>query len=287
LVLPIAAARGVREGANDKADSEKNINEAKPFLAPFPAVPLSGKGECAEVFDTLKWRQVQHFSAKTAFSLPLASRSNTRQTGSMTAQPQQRPMSLEEFERFEEASPIKHEFWNGTLIAMAGGTNNHTIICGKIFAAAERALYRKPCRARTSEQRVRIGSANAEYYPDALIFCPPARLTGKGDRILLNPKVIFEVLSESTAEKDRGEKSLAYRSCPSITDYILVSQDRILVEHLRRVEGGWFLQSFNSLEDSLAFPDLEIALPLSEIYDELELPSALFLVEETNQTFED
>jgi len=205
----------------------------------------------------------------------------------MTAQAQVSPMSLEEFEQFEETSPVKHEFWNGTLIAMAGGTNNHTIICGNIFGAAKNALSGKPCRARSSEQRVRIESANAEYYPDALVFCPPARLTGKGDRILLNPKVIFEVLSESTAEKDRGEKSLSYRSCPSITDYILVSQDRILVEHFHRVKGGWFLQSFNSLEDSLSFPDVEIALPLSEIYDELELPSALFLVEESDQTFEE
>lgn len=213
--------------------------------------------------------------------------SNKRQTENMTAQPQLRPMSREEFEQFEELSPVKHEFCNGIITAMAGGTNNHTVICGKIFAAAERALLRKPCRARTSEQRVRIESTNAEYYPDALIFCPPARLTGRGDRILLNPKVVFEVLSESTEQKDRGEKSLAYRSCPSITDYILVSQDRILIEHLHRVKGGWFLQSFNSLEDSLSFLDLEIALPLSEIYDELELPSALFLVEETSQTFEE
>jgi len=213
--------------------------------------------------------------------------SNKRQTENMTAQPQLRPMSLEEFEAFEELSPVKHEFWNGTLITMAGGTNNHTIICGNIFGAAKNALNGKRCRARSSEQRVRIEPANSEYYPDALIFCPPARLTGKGDRILLNPKVIFEVLSESTEQKDRGEKSLAYRSCPSITDYILVSQDRILVEHLHRVKGGWFLQSFNSLEDSLSFLDLEIALPLSEIYDELELPSALFLVEENSQTFEE
>lgn len=205
----------------------------------------------------------------------------------MTAQPQQRPMSPEEFEAFEELSPVKHEFWNGTLIAMAGGTDNHSIICGNIFASAKNALNGKRCRARTSEKMVRIESANAEYYPDALIFCPPARLTGKGNRILLNPKVIFEVLSESTAQKDRGIKFEVYRACESITDYVLVSQDRILVEHFRRVEGGWFLQSFNSLEDSLSFPDLEISLPLSEIYDELELPSALFLVEETNQTFEE
>jgi len=205
----------------------------------------------------------------------------------MTAQLQQRPMSLEEFEAFEEVSPARHEFWNGTLIAMAGGTDNHSIICNNIAGATRDLLKGKPCRARNSEKIVRIGSANAEYYPDALIFCPPAQLIGKGDRLLLNPKVIFEVLSESTERRDRGIKFHVYQLCPSITDYVLVSQNRILVEHFRRVEEGWIFRSFNSLEDSLSFPDLEIALPLSEIYDELELPSALFLVEESDQTFEE
>lgn len=205
----------------------------------------------------------------------------------MTAQPQQRPMSLEEFEQFEETSPVKHEFWNGVVVERQGESEAHTVICGNIAGTAMSALKGKQSRARTSEQMVYIGPTNSQHYPDAVIFCPPAQFAEKGDRLLLNPKVIFEVLSESTAEKDRGIKFEAYRSCPSITDYILVSQDRILVEHYRRVEGGWFSQGFNSLEDSLSFPDLEIALPLSEIYDELELPSALFLVEETNQTFED
>lgn len=205
----------------------------------------------------------------------------------MNAQRQTIFLSPEEFHEFEETSPIKHEYWNGTVVAMAGGTDNHSIICNNIAGATRQLLKDKPCRARNSEKMVRIESANAQYYPDALIFCPPGQFAGKGDRVLLNPKVIFEVLSDSTEKKDRGAKFRVYRACESITDYVLVSQDRVLVEHFRRVEEGWLLRSFNSLEDSLSFPDCEIALPLSEIYDELELPSALFLVEEMNQTFDE
>lgn len=205
----------------------------------------------------------------------------------MNAQRQTVFLSPEEFHEFEDNSPIKHEYWNGTLVAMAGGTDNHSIICGNIAGAARELLKGKPCRARNSEKSVRIESANTEYYPDALIFCPPGRFRGRGDRVLLNPKVIFEVLSESTEKKDRGLKFQVYRACESITDYVLVSQDRVLVEHYHRMEEGWFLRSFNSLEDSLRFPDMDIALPLSEIYDELELPSALLLLDEMNQTFDE
>lgn len=202
----------------------------------------------------------------------------------MNAQRQTVFLSPEEFHEFEENSPIKHEFWNGIPVAMAGGSDNHSIICNNIAGAARQLLKGKPCRARNSEKMVRIESANAECYPDALIFCPPGRFKGKGDRVLLNPKVIFEVLSDSTERIDLGLKFQVYRACESITDYVLVSQDRVGVEHFQRVEGGWFLRSFNSLEDSIQFPDLDVALPLSEIYDELELPSALLLMDEMNQT---
>ncbi len=205
----------------------------------------------------------------------------------MNAQLQPGVVSPEEFHEFEENSDAKHEYWNGVVVERALASEVHTIIGGNIACATRNALRGKQCCARSSEQMVRIESANAEYYPDALIFCPPGRFAGKDDRVLLNPKVIFEVLSPSTESKDCGSKFRVYRACESITDYVLVSQDRVLVEHFQRVEGGWFLRSFNSLEDSLQFPDCEVALPLSEIYDELELPSALLLLEEMNQNLEE
>jgi len=202
----------------------------------------------------------------------------------MNAPLSQNFLSPAQFEEFEEQSATKHDYWNGAIVERQGESDAHTVICGNIAGTAMNALKGKPCRARSSEKMVRIEAANAEFYPDALIFCPPAQLYGKGNRALLNPEVIFEVLSESTEKKDRGAKFRNYRACPSITDYVLVSQDRILVEHFRRVEGGWFLRAFNEMDDLLDFPDLEISLPLREIYDELELPSALFDVDEMSQT---
>ena len=196
----------------------------------------------------------------------------------MSAQRQVETWTEAQYWALEEASPLKHEFINGQPFEMSGGTYNHTTICGNVFASARARLRGKPCRARSSEQKIKSEKSGNTFYPDAVIFCPPARFVGKGDHTLLTPTVIFEVLSPSTEATDRGGKFAAYRQIETLTDYVLIEPERIFVDHYRRTPEGWLLKNYTRRTDALHFPDLEIELPLDEIYDELDVPEALLLV---------
>ncbi|RYX81753.1 Uma2 family endonuclease [bacterium] len=194
----------------------------------------------------------------------------------MTAQPNPHYITEEEYRDGEEISTIKHEWLDGQVYAMAGGTFNHATICGNAFAAAKAALRGKACKARSSELRVKIESNGQEVYPDAVIFCPPSRFVGKGDSTLLTPKVIFEVLSESTEKYDRQRKFVLYQTIETLEEYVLIEQDRIWVDHYRRVGEDWLYRSYNERSSILKLQSVAIEIPLDDIYDELELPESLF-----------
>lgn len=196
----------------------------------------------------------------------------------MAAQLKTAFISEQEYYEGEEGSPVKHEWFDGEVFAMAGGGFNHTKICGNVHSVAKAALRGRPCSAHNGEQRVKIEATGLRTYPDTVIFCPPARFEGSNAHTLLTPKVIFEVLSESTERYDRGDKFRAYAQIETLTDYVLIDQNRITVEHFRRTPDGWLLNSYIRRADVLALPDLEIELPLDLIYEELELPDALLLM---------
>lgn len=196
----------------------------------------------------------------------------------MSAQKQIEFISEQEYFDGEEISPTKHEYFNGEVFAMAGGGYNHTTICTNLAAAAKSALRGRPCKARSGEQRVKVEASGLNTYPDAVIFCPPARFEGSNDHTLLTPKVVFEVLSDSTEKYDRGDKFRAYAQIPTLTDYVLIDQHRVTVEHFRRTPDGWLLNSYLHRDDVLRLEDLEIDLPLDLIYEELELPEIPLLM---------
>ena len=196
----------------------------------------------------------------------------------MSAQLQLETWTEEEYLAMEEKSEVRHELIYGIPYAMAGGTFNHTTVCSNLVRHTMNRLSGKPCRARSSEQKVKVKKSGNTFYPDAVIFCPPSRFEGKGDQILLTPTVIFEVLSPSTAEYDRTDKFKDYRSIETLTDYVLIEPNRIFVDHFRRQSDGWLLRNYTLRADVLLFPDLDIELPLEEIYDELDVPESLQLV---------
>ena len=178
----------------------------------------------------------------------------------------------------EANSPEKHEFIGSKITAMAGGTRNHTRICGNVFGAVNNLLRGKPCDVHTSEQKVKSERSGNTYYPDAVIFCPPSRWTGTGDHTLLTPTVIFEVLSPATERNDRGSKFRAYQQIESLTDYVLIEAEQISVDHYRRTPEGWLLRTYTKRGDVLSFPDLDIELPVADIYESLDVPEALYLI---------
>ena len=193
----------------------------------------------------------------------------------MSAQHQLETWTEKEYWELEERSEVKHEFINGQPYAMAGGTFNHTKICTNISVFAVSRLRGKPCSAHNSEQKVKSENSGNIFYPDAVIFCPPSRFIGKGDHTLLTPTVIFEVLSPSTEATDRGGKFAAYRQIDSLTDYVLIEPERVFVDHYCLTPEGWLLRDYTRRADRLRFPDLDIELPLDELYDELDVPEAL------------
>lgn len=177
-----------------------------------------------------------------------------------------------EFLEWEERQEAKHEYFNGRIYAMSGGSNRHAVICTNVTTATSNRLRGKPCRAVGSEQRVKIEETGLLTYPDASIYCPPSRFEGKDDCNLLTPTVLFEVLSPSTARFDQGNKFEHYKLIPTLRDYVLVHQTRAQVDHFHRHENGWLLVTARGLDESIRLESVAIELPLNELYDDIEFP---------------
>lgn len=191
-------------------------------------------------------------------------------------------ISEEEYVRLEDGAGTKHEYFNGCIYAMAGGTPAHNQIASSILAFAHRRLGENPCRAVNSDRRVKVEATGLKTYPDTLIVCPPEQYATTDPNSLVNPRVVFEVLSSSTEVYERTVKFDHYRQIPSLLHYVLVGQDQVRVDHYTRGEAeGWVLRSYNQRHESLVLPDLELELPLDEIYHRLDLPAGLLLLPES------
>lgn len=172
----------------------------------------------------------------------------------------------EEYLAWERASPEKHAFYRGEVFAMAGASREHNLIVGNIVRLLGNALLDRPCESYPSDMRVRIQATELYTYPDATALCQRPAFEDREADTLTNPEVIFEVLSESTEAYDRGDKFDQYRSIPSFNEYVLVSQDKILVEHfVRQGDGTWNLRLLRN-GDSLTLPSLRCALVVEEMY---------------------
>lgn len=190
----------------------------------------------------------------------------------MTAQPEHL-LDFDELLLMEEASVERHEYIGGRLYLMAGGTLVHAHIIANLTAAAHGRLRGKPCRGASGGQRVRTSDkATNWYYPDFLIVCPSPRIHPRDKNALLNPRAIFEVLSPGTAEFDRTGKFDEYALIPELSDTILISSDKIRVEHFQRAgEGEWTRRVYRDLTLELRLESFDIAVPLGEIYEDIEL----------------
>ena len=186
-------------------------------------------------------------------------------------------ISEEEYRDAEETANCKHEWFQGEIYPMPGGTKNHTIIVGNIYFVARNALNLSIFEVHNSEQRVKIEATGLETYPDAVIYELPGRYIGKGESTLLTPKVIFEVLSQSTEKYDRRGKFEQYKQIESLTDYVLIDQNEICVEHFARTDAGWNHRSFIRRPDVLNVSSVEALLSLDDIYRRLDLPEPLLL----------
>lgn len=185
--------------------------------------------------------------------------------------------SVAEYLRRERESLDKHEFRDGEIILMAGGSGDHSLISANVIREVGNHLKGKPCRVYDSNLRIRVPGTVTYTYPDASIICgqrdtDPSDPTGE---TFTNPRAIIEVLSPGTEAYDRGEKFELYRRIPSLQEYILVSQSTPRVEaYVRRPEGSWLLTPISGLTGAIRLHSLEIDLSLSEVYAGIVFPAA-------------
>lgn len=184
-------------------------------------------------------------------------------------------LSVEEYLDLERQAETRSEFLDGEMFAMSGASLRHNALTMNLGLALQPRLRRQGCRAFSSDMRVRISATDLFAYPDVVVVCGAPELGDAAMDTLLNPKVIFEVLSPTTEGYDRGLKFEHYRLIPSLTDYVLVAQDRVHVDHfLRQADGRWLLEAADTQGASLDLSSLGLSLSLAEIYqDVFELPA--------------
>ncbi len=164
----------------------------------------------------------------------------------------------------EKSATERHEYVKGQIYLMAGASKRHNRIARNFITRLEPAAKQQGCEIFFSDMKVRIEKNTAYYYPDVVISCED---DGLDDYYLEKPCLIIEITSESTLRKDYMEKSLAYQSIPSLQAYLVVAQDKPQIDMLIRSKAGdWQLQQFDSLEDEIRLPCLEMSLKLEHIY---------------------
>lgn len=192
-------------------------------------------------------------------------------------QTQQVRFTIEEYLRLEADALEKHEYCDGKILAMAGGSPEHSLVIANVIREIGNQLKGKSCRVYDSNLRIRIPRKTLYIYPDISVICGAIefdpRDVNRGS--ILNPQVIVEVLSPSTEAYDRGEKFERYRSLDSMQEYVLVSQITPRIEiFLRHPDGAWLFNAFAGLQAAAAMRSLEISLPLVEVYAGVEFPPA-------------
>ena len=175
-------------------------------------------------------------------------------------------LSPAEYLAWERKQPFKNEYHNGQITAMSGASRSHNRITLDTATQLNIQLMDGECEVFAGDMRVRTAPTVSYYYPDVIVVCGEPRFEDDTFDTLLNPILVIEVLSPSTAAFDRGEKFEHYKQIPSLQEYILVSQDNVRVEHYHRQETQWIHRTLQHLEDTLSLASIECTLPLRAIY---------------------
>ncbi len=175
--------------------------------------------------------------------------------------------TVQEYLALEEASETKHEYFDGKIYNMAGGTPDHNLVAGNLVTVLNRELEPTPCRVFGSDQRLLVEVEELYTYPDASVICGKLEYDPESKTTLTNPLMVFEVLSPSTRKYDRGDKFKSYKKIRSLQEVILVEADRPHVEVLRRTaRGEWTIDIQNGLDAVMILKAARCEIPLRQIY---------------------
>ena len=180
--------------------------------------------------------------------------------------------TVEEYLKAEEKSEVRHEFFDGEMYAMAGGTLNHNILVDTVKNLLNGQVRGKGCRVVSENMKVNVIQGVYMPYPDLVLTCHPFDL--RGDNVIIRqPHLLVEVLSKSTAHVDRGFKWQRYRKMPSLWYYMLVDQYSMTVELFSRVNetDEWLNTIYESPDDVIRLPRLDCQLSVRAMYEDIEL----------------
>mgnify|MGYP001096595474 CR=1 FL=1 len=184
----------------------------------------------------------------------------------MSALRETRFISLEDYLAIDRDSPERHEFRNGELFCKGGAQPEHNAICLNLGSELRAQLRGGLCRAFPSDQRVKVNAGSPYLYPDLSMACESRFVVINGLRTLVNPVLVVEVMSPSTAENDRGAKFLQYQTITSLRDYVLIDSTELAVLHYRKRPSCWEPRLIDRLDAELTLDDPAIAVSLAEIY---------------------
>lgn len=182
-------------------------------------------------------------------------------------------LTPEEYLAFERKATTKHEYLNGQIVAMSGASFAHNFLTMNVANQLYNQLIGGACQVAASDMRVKATQTGSYFYPDVVVVCGEPRAEDDTFDTLLNPTLIVEILSPSTETYDKGEKFEHYQQIASLKDYILISQDKVHIEHYCRQGAGWLQTEFAELEDVLSLRSIDCELRLQDVYRRVEVAS--------------
>ncbi len=184
--------------------------------------------------------------------------------------------NADQYLALEEGAEYRSQFYFGEIFAMAGASRRHNLASGNVLASVHSQLKGRSCEVYQNDMRVKV-LPDFYTYPDIVIVCGEPEIEKRNGDNLLNPTVLIEVLSPSTEKFDRGDKFRFYRLMPSLKEYVLVSQDRVNVEHFYRQEdNSWLFTSLDDEGDVLELPSVSCSVSVKDIYDKVDFSEETF-----------
>ena len=194
----------------------------------------------------------------------------------MIANPQPRGLTPDEYLAWERQQPTKHEYIDGEVYAMTGGTLAHNAIAVNLVSALRGKLRGTRCKVYAADAKVRVAAKGPYFYPDVVVSCDER--DRQAIEAIQYPKLIVEVISPSTAGFDRGDKFKFYRRIPTLEEYVLIDAEKVGIDCYRKTSAGkWELTAYpdddaNQEDSILELVSLDFRCPLALVYEEIEFP---------------
>lgn len=182
-------------------------------------------------------------------------------------------LTVEQYLALERQAETKSEYLNGEVFAMTGASREHNLLAMSVSTSLYTQLRGRSCETYAGDMRVRVSATGLFTYPDVVVVCGAPSFDATAVDTLLNPTLIVEVLSESTEDYDRGTKFAHYRTIPSLSEYVLIAQKEVHVEHFVRQADGWLLTETSNLGDTVELPSIGCRLALKDVYERVINPA--------------